>query len=216
MTRIPAALLACGLLLSGCSDDAPGTESPAPSSDPSTRAESRPKPGELAYRGRTVSGEWEQGAVLGTEVEIGAADDHAEILYAARSADGTVYVATGLRAGSRILRTITALQPETVQEPDGVDLYGGNVLGERGPDERVADGSYLLLGSVPGDVAVRISGPGLAPRPVTRTSTAVLPGFTVFYDAGGWQPGWDQTRLAPLLVDAAGATVAVRTRSWTG
>jgi hypothetical protein len=126
-------------------------------------------------------------------------------------------VSIGVRDGDRILRTIQALSPETVREPDGVDLYGGDVRGERGPNDRVADGTYLLVGSVPGDVEVSVAAPGESPRPVTGSSTETLRGFTVFYDVGDWEDEWDQVQLAPLTVTTSnGSRVAVRARSWTG
>ena len=42
----------------------------------------------------------------------------------------------------------------TPDDTDDIQLYGGDVLGERGPDERVKGGRYLVVGSVRGDVAV--------------------------------------------------------------
>ena len=85
-------------------------------------------------------------------------------------------------------------------DTDGIQLYGGDVLGERGPDERVEGGRYLVVGSVRGDVAVGVTGPDGLSRPVTGTSTSVLPGYTVFYDSGAWGEGWDQVQLAPLVI----------------
>ena len=104
--------------------------------------------------------------------------------------------------------------------PDGtedIQLYGGDVLGERGPDERVERGRYLVVGSVRGDVALSVTGPDGHTRPVSGTSTSVLPGYTVFYDSGAWGKSWDQVQLAPLVIgtdDGRGADV--RSDSWTG
>ena len=172
-----------------------------------------PKPGHVG----AVQGVWEDGDPLGEPLEIAdPALPFAEILYAARR-DGLTYVATGMRDGSRILRTIQALMPEDVRRRDRMDLYGGSVLGDRGPDELVADGSYLLIGSVPGDVEVSVTSAAVRPRPVTATSTTTLPGYTVFYDTAPWQDSWDQVQLAPLTVTTSdGHRVAVRQRSWTG
>ena len=68
------------------------------------------------------------------------------------------------------------------------------MLGERGPDERVKGGRYLVVGLVRGDVAVGVTGQDGLSRPVTGTSTSVLPGYTVFYDTGAWGESWDQVQ----------------------
>ena len=121
------------------------------------------------------------------------------------------------RQGFDVIRTVQALGPAVETAADGIDLYGGNVLGERGPDELVAGGDYLLVGAVPGEAQVRITVPGEGERPATGASLAVLPGYTVFHDSGDWRSAWDQVRLAPLVVATdAGHRVPVRERSWSG
>lgn len=175
-----------------------------------------PRPGEVTYLGHVVGGEWEDGTLLGEPMALGPAQEQGEILYAASRGDST-YVAVGIRDGGRILRTITALSSAAETTAGGIALYGGDVRGQRGVDEAVAAGTYLLLGVVPGDPLVSISGAGAARRRVSAVSTRVLPGHTVFYDTGAWLETWDQTRLAPLTVTTdAGDSVAVRAHSWTG
>lgn len=235
--RLVAAALAWGSLLGGCgAADADQVDDGASSARPSasgvapaevaTPPQPRPEPGRVRVPGGVVVGVWEDGEPLGEHLDLGLVDGRPEILYAARppdpanggreAAEGT-YVATGVREGSRILRTIVALTPERESAPDGIDLYGGNALGDRGPDESVEDGSYLIAGSAPGDVEVTVAGPDGRPRPVTGSSTQMLPGYTVFYDKGPWGEDWDQVRLAPLTVTTSdGHRVDVRARSWVG
>jgi hypothetical protein len=161
----------------------------------------------------SVAGEWEDGELLGEPLVLEADLPFADIVYAARGRDAT-YVATGLRDGERIFRTIVA----TLQSgADGIQLYGGDVLGKRGPGERVERGRYLLVGSVRGDVAVEVTGPDGLTRPVTGTSASVLPGHTVFYVCGDWGDDWDQVQLAPLVIATDdGHEADVRSDSWTG
>ena len=65
--------------------------------------------------------------------------------------------------------------------------------------------------------SLSVARPDGSARPVTGSSTGVLRGFTVFYDVGDWQDGWDQVQLAPLTVTTSnGRSVGVRERSWTG
>ena len=207
------------LVLAGCGSspsdgDAAATSTATPTAESGTPSRApRPEPGQVG----SIQGEWENGELLGEPLEIGDRTlPFAEVLYAAQR-DGLTYVATGVRDGSRTLRTIQALTPEDEEAADGVDLYGGYVLGDRGPDDRVADGSYLLVGSVPGDVEVVVVGAGGQSRPVTATSTTALPGYTVFYDTGDWEQDWDQVQAAPLTVTTSdGRSVAVRERTWTG
>jgi len=193
----------CGLLV-GCGSPPPRpaalTETATPSSSPT-----KPQ--------KPIAGEWEDGELLGEPLVVEADLPFADILYAARGRDAT-YVATGAREGDLILRTIVATTPD---DTDDIQLYGGDVLGERGPDERVMGGRYLVVGSVRGDVAVGVTGRDGQSRPVTGTSTSVLPGYTVFYDIGDWGKGWDQVQLAPLVfVTDDGRQASVRSVSWTG
>ncbi|WP_126688218.1 hypothetical protein [Nocardioides ferulae] len=200
------------------------TDSAEPAPD-RQRSKVRRPPGSgsvpLPGGGRLI-GTWEDGRVLGEVVVLGRVGEHEQVLYAARPGSETAgagadYVATGVRVGDRILRTILALRPEAEEARDGMDLYGGNVLGERGPDGLVAGGDYLLLGAVPGEARVRIEAPGEADRAVTGASGTVLPGYTVFHDSGDWRAAWDQVQLAPLVVTTdAGHRVLVRELSWTG
>ena len=209
------ACVGCSILLGGCGTSVPESDE-APAAATAHAKPSRapqPDPGVVG----AVQGEWEDGDLLGEPIEIGDRTlPYAEMLYAARRADVT-YVAAGVRSGSRTLRTIQMLTPETEEAADGIDLYGGYVLGDRGPDDRVREGSYLLVGSVPGDVEVAVVQPDGASRPVTAMSTSTLPGYTVFYDTAGWDQDWDQVQAAPLTVTTSdGRTVSVRKRSWTG
>jgi hypothetical protein len=114
-------------------------EAPRPTPDPAPR----PRSGEVSVGGHTINGEWEDGELLGEPLLLEAGVDFADIVYAARGRDAT-YVATGVRDGDRILRTIVATTPSGT---DGIQLYGGDVLGERGPDERVARGRGLGPGT---------------------------------------------------------------------
>ncbi len=177
-----------------------------------------PEPGAVSVRGERVKGEWEDGDLRGKPLEIDRPSlPYAEILYAAQPPTGAPYVATGVRQGPRVLRTIQVLSPETEESADRIDLYGGYVLGERGADERVPDGEYLLVGSVPGDVEVTVQDERGRSTPVTARSTEVLPGYTVFYVSAPWEQGWDQVQAAPLTVTTTdGRRVDVRSRTWTG
>ena len=163
---------------------------------------------------KPIAGEWEDGELLGEPLVVEADLPFAEILYAARGRD-TTYVATGAREGDLILRTIVVTMPDST---DDIQLYGGDVLGERGPDERVERGRYLVVGSVRGDVALSVTGPdGHTQARARATSTSVLPGYTVFYDSGAWGKSWDQVQLAPLvIVTDDGREADVRSDSWTG
>ena len=213
MTRVRSVLttVVCGLFVVGCGSDVATPEAATPTQPPATtettatrRQPSRRNP--RAASGRTGPS-WANRSDL----------PESQILYAARRPEANV-VSIGLRDGGRVVRTVpSVLTPEDVDAPDGIDLYGGDVLGERGPDDRVAEGTYLLVGSVPGDVEVSVTEPGGSRRRVTGSSTRTLRGFTVFYDTGDWERTWDQVQLAPLTVTTSdGRTVAVRTRSWTG
>lgn len=180
----------------------------------------------MKYPGGVVHGLWEDGERLGDALDRGVVDGRREILFAARrpyvnpgetEVVEETYVATGMRDGQRVLRTISALTPETETAPDGMDLYGGNLLGERDADESVEDGSYLLLGAIPGDVDVSVTGPDGTSRPVTSVSTTVLTGDTVFYDKAAWDAGWSPIEAAQLTVSTSdGNRVDVRERSWVG
>ena len=192
----------CSLLV-GCASTAPDPAAVRQTATPS----SSPKPE------KPFAGEWEDGELLGEPLVVEANLPFAEILYAARGGDAT-YVATGAREGGLILRTIVMTMPD---DTDDIQLYGGDVLGERGPDERVERGRYLLVGSVRGDVALSVTGPDGHVRPVTGRSSLVLPGHTVFYDTGAWGKSWDQVQLAPLvIVTDDGRLASVRSVSWTG
>ena len=202
----------CGLLV-GCGSPASDSHDVIGTPQASPSHEDTPQPGEVTVAGTTVGGVWEDGELLGEPLTVGAGVDFADIVYAARGRD-TTYVATGVRDGDRILRTIVATTPSG---RDGIQLYGGDVLGERGPDERVAGGTYLLVGTVTGDVTVSVTQPDGRRRPVTGASTSVLPGHTVFYDTGAWGEGWDQVQLTPLvIVTDDGRQAGVRSVSWTG
>jgi hypothetical protein len=212
-------LFICAVLLAGCGSDGTTSTTTEPSETkpikPTEPVETtRPaKPRKPSTPPRPESGEWEEAALLGKPLALPGA----QILYAARRPEANV-VSIGLHDGGRIVRTVpSVLTPEDVDAPDGIGLYGGDVLGERGPDDRVAEGTYLLVGSVPGDVEVSVTEPGGSRRPVTGSSTRTLRGFTVFYDTGDWEQTWDQVQLAPLTVTTSdGRSVVVRTRSWTG
>ena len=125
----------CGLLV-GCGSPPPRpaalTETATPSSPTVTPTPTPPKPQ------KPFAGEWEDRALLGEPLVVEADLPFAEILYAARGRD-TTYVATGAREGDLILRTIVVTMPDGT---DDIQLYGGDVLGERGPDERVERGRY--------------------------------------------------------------------------
>lgn len=173
-----------------------------------------PEQGEIKTSEGNIIGVWEDGELLGTPLEIGMVDGHEEILYAARrvfedspGGEPMTYVATGLRDGDRILQTVSPLAPMEVKEPDGVDLYGG---------DRRPDGTYRLIGSVPGAVAPSITDGTEPAHEMVTSSTEILPGYTVFMDTGEWRSEWDATQLAPLTVVTADTEIEVRQRSWTG
>lgn len=210
--------------LVGGSDDSSPVPSTTPTATDASSATERkspkhvrpspPEQGEIKTSEGNIIGAWEDGEVLGTPLTIGTVDGHEEVLYAARrlfrdSTGGkpTTYVVTGLRDGDRILQTVPALVPAAVEEADGIALYGG---------DRLPDGTYRLLGSVPGAVAPTITDGTESAHEMTTSSTEILPGYTVFMDAGTWRSGWDATKLAPLTVVTADTEVAVRGRSWTG
>ncbi|WP_067433674.1 hypothetical protein [Nocardioides jensenii] len=210
--------------LVGANDDAtPDPTGPVPTSiTPSqtataTTTDRFPKRGELSLpNGDNLIGAWEDGEVVGDPIVLGEIGGHQEILYAAHrvfigpktgKAVESTYVASGVRDGDRILQWVAALSPKSVEEPDGIDLYGG--------DKLPTGSRYRLFGAVPGDVKVVIRGEG-GQRPVTESSTTMLPGYTVFYDTAAWNAEWDPTKLAPLTVIAGGSQVEVRKRSWTG
>jgi len=209
-------------------DDVPAVTEPArptrsPDASPDASAPAspyRPDMGSVRISGGVeLSGEYEQGDLIGTVLDTGSLGDVQEVLYAASGPvldqDGTgeaLYVATGVRDGSRILRTITALSPLD-QPQDQIKLYDGariDYLPGREP--------YVhLIGSVPGDVAVSVTGPDGNASPVTSTSTSVLPGYTVFSYRAPWDDSWDATQLAPLTVTTGdGRRAQVRERSWSG
>jgi hypothetical protein len=194
----------CGLLV-GCGSPPPPPAAPTETATPTPTSPTKPQ--------KSVAGEWEDGELLGEPLVVEADLPFAEILYAARRR-GATFVATGAREGDLILRTIVVTMPD---DTDDIQLYGGDVLGERGSDERVEQGRYLVVGSVRGDIALSVTGPDGHARPVTGTSTSVLPGYTVFYDSGAWGDGWDQVQLAPLvIVTDDGREADVRADSWTG
>ena len=122
----------CGLLV-GC-----GSPPPRPAAPTETAKWTSPTKPQ-----KSVAGEWEDGELLGEPLVVEADLPFAEILYAARGRDAT-FVATGAREGDLILRTIVVTMPD---DTDDIQLYGGDLLGERGPDERVERGRYLLIGS---------------------------------------------------------------------
>jgi hypothetical protein len=171
--------------------------------------------------GLTAAAEWEDREVVGAEVVVDTFGGHDRIIYATRAAAGgpdSAYVSVGLRYRGRIARLLTAISPEratgTDGRPvaDGVELWGG---GRR--EEEWVDGSpyYLVVGAVPGDVDVRVTGPDGLARPVTGAATDVLAGFTVFHDRGPWDPSWDELQPAPLTFDVGGGrSVEVRERSY--
>ena len=173
---------------------------PSPSAQPSQPAEvSVPLPGGLRQELLPESGE-----VLGEELAAGDFYGYERVVYAAES-DGVTHVVVGIRYRGRLLRVVAALTPLDVEEPDGVDLWGGY---------RDDDGTYLLVGSVPGDVGLDL-GVRESLRPPTRSSTEVLPGSTVFYDTGPWREEWDPLQAAPLdLRLSDGTVVAVRGRTY--
>lgn len=230
MTSLRAiALIATSGLLVGCGSapveqtDAEATPTPKPTHSTPARVSTpprvgQPEPGAVTVRGEQVKGEWEDGELQGKPLMLGRASlPYAGILYAAQPAGGAAYVATGVRAGSRVLKTIQMLSPATQDSADQIDLYGGYVLGGRGPGEQVSGGEYLLVGSVPGDVEVTVKDETGRVTPVTARSTRLLPGYTVFYVNAPWAPGWDQVQAAPLTVTTNdGRRVEVRSRTWTG
>ncbi|MDN4160552.1 hypothetical protein [Nocardioides abyssi] len=200
-----ATLAACGS--SGGAASEPTAPPEAPASTPAASSSAAPEaPGreraELPLPGGSDKvGEWEDGPVAGEVVVLRRVGPYDEVLYAAGS---PAAVAVGLRDGDRVLRTITTSTPEG----DAMHLYGG---------ERMPDGTFRVVGAVPGDVAVTV-GEGSSPvRPATGASDQVLPGWTVFHEQGPWDDRWDPLQLAPLTITTDdGRSVDVRRRSWTG
>ena len=170
---------------------------------PATAAPADPERPERPERGVVagVVGEWETATPLGGTLVIGPLNGRDHLLYAVQAPEG-VRISTGLRQGDRLLRTAVVLQSDA-----GLDLYGG---------DRLDQGEYRLLGAVPGTPEVEVAGPDGSPRPVSATSTEVLPGWTVFVDRAPWGAGWDPLQLAPLEVTAGDERAAVREVSWTG
>lgn len=151
----------------------------------------------------------EDGEIRGDEVVVGDFSGYEQVLYAAqRTFPGetapATYVAVGIRYEGRLLRVVSALAPMDVPEPDGVDLWGGY---------REDDGSYLLVGSAPGDVEVEAARDAES-VPVTGRSTTVLPDYTVFYDTGAFQDSWDPLQAAPLTLLVDGEPLEVRGRTY--
>ncbi|MCW2816640.1 MAG: hypothetical protein JWN84_4095 [Nocardioides sp.] len=184
------------------------TATPTPTAPPSSAQPAQPsQPAEVSVPlpgGLRQDLLPETGEVLGEVVAAGDFYGYEQVVYAAESAGGT-YVVVGIRYRGRLLRVVAALSPLDVEEPDGVDLWGGY---------RDDDGTYLLVGSVPGDVDLDL-GVRESLRPPTRSSTEVLPGFTVFYDTGPWREEWDPLQAAPLDLETSDGTVVdVRGRTY--
>ncbi|KRF15529.1 hypothetical protein ASG90_12645 [Nocardioides sp. Soil797] len=193
---------------------ASNSASPSESKSLKDKPPAPPEQGEVKTSEGNIIGIWEDGEMLGTPLQIAMVDGHEEILYAAKrvfedSPGGKpmTYVAIGLRDGDRVLQTVSALAPMNVEEADGIGLYGG---------ERRPDGTYRLIGSVPGSGDPSITDGSEPAHEMVTSSTEILPGFTVFMDTGAWRSGWDATKLAPLTVITSDAEVKVRERSWTG
>lgn len=207
LAALSQALLA--LLLVACGDADVRTDeqsaTPNPTVAPSQPRSVSPPAGDL-----DVVGDWETGELLGERLPAGTAYGAPQIVYAVRdsaSEQGYALVSLGLERDGRIFRTLPALVPQSEEAADGIDLYGGNLV----------DGSYELVGAVPGSVTVSIEGADGRLADVASQSSAVLPGWTVFHHRAKWQADWDEVQLAPVVVTTdEGVRVAVRDRSWVG
>lgn len=155
----------------------------------------------------------EHGEVVGARLPMGRFGDGQEVLYAAR-VDGVdlrtgekarvTVVMAGLAEGQRLYRTVWAMQPGTEPGTRPLFLYGGTPLAD---SEGGQSRHYGVIGAVEGthDV-VEVSGPSGGPRAVSGLSHDVLPGWTVFFDTGEWDPGWDDgsATRAPLTYGVPG------------
>ena len=197
-----ASLAACGAGGTEASSEPSTTPTPTATTAAASTAPPGREPGELPLPGGSDKvGEWEDGPVAGEVVVLRRVGPYDEVLYAAGSPPAVV---VGLRDGDRLLRTITTSSPEG----DAMHLYGG---------ERMPDGTFRVVGAVPGDVADTEGDGSSSPRPVTGASGEVLPGWTVFHEQGPWDDRWDPVRLAPLTITTDdGRSLGVRRGSWTG
>lgn len=137
----------------------------------------------------------ESGTVLGEVLPMGTFDGATEVLYAARvpgtdlrtgePAEVDVLMA-GIDDGT-LRRTVWSLQPGTEPRRSPVHVYGGT----KAADEDGTGFHYGVIGYVEGEHdAVEVTLPDGTTRPVSGSSTEVLPGWTVFHDTGAWLDGW--------------------------
>ena len=208
-------------------DDRAAPDVPVVSDPPSSPAASptyhRPEQGSVDVPGGRVRGQYENGTLLGDPLVLGRLGGQQEILYAMRGPGleppgrgGPVdytYVSTGVRDGSRVLRLGGVISLRGDDNADGIELYDGariDGFAGRAP-------YYRVMGTVRGDVEVTVTGPDGVARPVTGSSTTMVPGYTVFYDQAPWDESWDPLQLAPLTISTDDdRSVQVRERSYSG
>lgn len=139
----------------------------------------------------------ESGTVVGEVLPMGTFDGGTEVLYVARlrgvdlrtSKDAEVDVLmAGIDDGQTLRRTVWAVQPGTEPGDPDLRLYGGSKAAD-------ADGEghhYGVIGYIAGEHnVVEVTLPDGTTRPVSGSSTGVLPGWTAFYDTGAWFDEWE-------------------------
>lgn len=141
----------------------------------------------------------ESGTVVGEVLPMGTFEGDTEVLYAARLRGTDLRTGEGaevdvLMAGiddGTLRRTVWALQPGTEPGDPDVRLYGGTKAAD--PDGQGFH--YGVIGYVAGEHdVVEVTLPDGSTRPVSGSSTQVLPGWTAFYDTGAWQEDWSESR----------------------
>lgn len=197
------------------------TPAPTPAPGPTTSASASLVESERIpiSGGRFITGLWNDGPFLGGQVRVGVYEGFEKVVYASATEDGTPCVSLGLRVEGRILQLLCAVNPgdpatQRPERPERFVMWGG-AREEADQDTAAGGPHYLLIGVVPGDTDVSIAAEGETPRPVSTTSTGVLPGYTVFVDTAPWDDAWDPLQLAPLTVTTgSGLTLDVPRRSY--
>ncbi|MDO9455966.1 hypothetical protein [Nocardioides sp.] len=226
-----AVVLAIGVPLAlvggddGRSDSLPeATQPPTPSSTPTPRpsptapgvdpAPTRAESVRVPLSGGTfLTGELEEGEIIGATVDLGTYEGYDKVLYPARQPSGDACLSVGLRVDGRLVRLLCAVVP--VADTDDRFVMWGGAREEPGTVASVDGPGYLLVGAVPGDTEVAIAAEGDEPRPVTTVRTDVFPGYTVFVDEAPWDAAWDGLQLAPLTVTTGSdLSLDVRRRSY--
>ncbi|HXH79973.1 hypothetical protein [Nocardioides sp.] len=157
----------------------------------------------------------EMGKVIGEVLAMGTFEGgETEVLYAARvpgfdlrtSEEAEVDVLMAGIDDGTLRRTVWALQPGTEPRDFPVRVYGGL----KHADEDGAGHHYGIIGYAAGEHdVVEVTLPDGSTRPVTGTSTEVLPGWTAFYDTGAWPDEWTGSRAELTYSVPGGASCSV-------